>query len=295
MFLLFLCLIVVLMPFHKMLPNRKLHKLLVVLRGTSLRTSQEDKKTLLPQVLALAGNMYMLFSIRIKNDTYTLYKNKLVRAGLQERVTVESFFGLKILLALVFFLYLLMYFLFNLNLKAAVLLLLGPFVAYGVPDNVLNKKIRERQGQLQAELPSILNTLAVITDAGLSLTEAIKKVCTVRQGVLVTELKKVLEDLNVGFLQRDAFNRMVERCQVPEISVFVFTLNQSIEKGTTGVAQTLKEQAQEIWEQRKIHAKELGEKASVKLFFPMLLLVFPCLLIFLLGPVIFSLIQIFAK
>lgn len=293
--LVFLLISLLCLPVDKLFPNRKLHKLLIILKGMQLQSPDAGKKGLWQKLLIIGENLYKHLNLKQRNKEYTDYQNRLTMADFNYKVTVEAFLGLKILLVLVFFLYFFLYFLCNINLKATLLLLIGPIMAYYVPDNLLKKKIRERQWQLQTELPSILNTLAIMTDAGLGLYEAVKKVCEIREGVLVRELKKVMEDINMGFLQRDAFNRMADRCQVNEISVFVFTLNQSLEKGVAGVARSLKEQAQEVWEARKNRAKELGEKASIKLFFPMLLFVFPCLLIFILGPVVFSVLQLFVK
>lgn len=289
--LVFFLVFIVIMPWGSIFPSRNLRKLIKSLDEdryhSIIRSSSPVNK-----FLNLSERAYRTVKMKINPEKCKLYKSRIQTAGMSDTLSVEAFVGAKILLAFVCFFYVLLFFMYQRSMLMFSLLILTPIIGYTVPDSILKTKIRKRQWQIQVELPYVLNTLAIITEAGLTFFEAIKKVCEVRKGVFVSELKKVLEEVELGVLKREALYRMAERCEVNEVSVFSFTLAQSLEKGTTGVALALKEQAEEAWIKRKNKARELGEKASIKLFFPMILLVFPCLGIFLLGPALLSIVKL---
>ncbi|NLD50601.1 MAG: type II secretion system F family protein [Clostridiaceae bacterium] len=289
----FFLVLIILIPWNELFPSRNLRKLIKFLDEERFNSIVRNN-SLFHKFLHLSEGIYRILKIKYKPDRYKLIKNKIQTAGINETLSVEAYIGAKIFLALISFSYVLLFFLIQRSTLIFSLLITTPVIGYIVPDSILAGKIRKRQWQIQVELPYVLNTLAIITEAGLTFFEAIKKVCEVRKGVFVGELNKVLEEVELGILKKDALYRMAERCEVNEVSVFSFTLAQSLEKGTTGVALALKEQAGDAWTKRKNKAKEMGEKASIKLFFPMILLVFPCLAIFLLGPAILSIVKLLA-
>lgn len=285
---------VTLLPLNKMFQKRYLHKLLILLKEKNI-SPNDNKKTFIQKFSLYGYKTFKLLKIKLKEERYNRYKNKTIIAGMSDDLTVEAFYGTKILAVIIALTYFLLIFIAKPTFMSLAILFIGPLLAFSYPDALINSRIKKRQWEIQVELPAILNTLVIVTDAGLNLFEAIRRVCEIRNGTLVYELKKVLDEINMGILQKDALIHLSERCQINEITVFVFTITQSIEKGAEGVTLALKEQAREVWEKRKNKARELGEKASLRLFMPMLLLAFPCLLIFLLGPALLSLLSFFKR
>ena len=76
---------------------------------------------------------------------------------------------------------------------------------------------------------------------------------------------------------------MAERVQVPELRQVVVALAQA-EKLGVPVAKTLQVQAAELRLKRRQHAEEQAMKLPVKILFPMVLCILPCLFIVVLGP-----------
>jgi tight adherence protein C len=76
---------------------------------------------------------------------------------------------------------------------------------------------------------------------------------------------------------------------VAEFSTLVIAITQSIETGTS-IANTLATTAAEMRNSRLLIAKEEAQKVTVKITFPMLLLIVPGVFIVLLGPIILKLI-----
>ena len=103
----------------------------------------------------------------------------------------------------------------------------------------------------------------------------------------------MIEEIEMGISRKEAFERLAERIDIFEVTMFTSSIVQSIEKGSMGIVEVLKKQSDEMWNHRKELTRELAEKASIKLFFPLLLFVLPAMMIFLLSPAIFSLKEFF--
>jgi len=290
--LIFVIIFTIFLPIDKITINKNLHKLILFLNERDHKINT-DKESLKDRVFMFSEKMYKKFNIKISEDKYDMYKSKLILSNLSDKLSVECILGMKILTPLLAFFYFGVLTIINFSFMMILLLIIATALAYYCPDSMLNIRIKKRQLELQAQLPNTLKTLAITTEAGLNFWEAIKKVCEIKNGVLIDEFKNMLDEINMGVLQRDALMKLSERCKVTEITIFVFTIIQSLEKGSAGVTKALNEQANEVWEIRKNRAKEMGQKASIKLFFSMLLFVFPCLLIFLLGPAIMSILKLF--
>lgn len=212
---------------------------------------------------------------------------------MQNQLTPLDFVGLKYLATVVTFLFFLIILISEFSTINIVLALAAMILGYMAPDNWLAMKGKNRQWAIQKDMPSLLSSMAVITDAGYNLIQSIEVVVEQNDGELAEELLRVLEDIKIGIPVKDAFINLSQRSNVDELSYFVSAIVQGLEKGAAGITKVIKEQAQESWEKRKHKAKELAEKASMKLFLPLLFLVFPAYMIFLLGPMVFSVIQLF--
>lgn len=280
------------MPIDKIMINKNLHKLILAINDKDYKQSI-NKESISGRIFLFSEKIYIKLNIKISKEKYDNYKNKLVMLNLNNILSVEGFIGTKIILSSLIFLFIVLSNINNYTFITLILIILATLLAYYLPDNILNIRIKKRHLELQRELPNTLKTLAITTEAGLNFWEAIKKVCEIKNGTLIDELKIMLDEINMGAMQKEALIKLSERCKITEITIFVFTIIQSLEKGSAGVTKALNEQANEIWEIRKNRAKEMGHKASIKLFFSMLIFVFPCLLIFLLGPAVMSILKLF--
>lgn len=168
-------------------------------------------------------------------------------------------------------------------------------LAWLAPEQWLGARVRARRRAVERDLPAVLTTLAVTTEAGLSLTAAMAEVARRRQGALAAEFARALAEVQLGCPQAQALERMAARCAVPDLTLFLAALVQGCEKGGGGVAAGLREQAAAAWAQRRRRAEELAQQASVRLFLPLVLLVFPALLLFLIGPAALTVAQFFLR
>ncbi|PYZ96819.1 hypothetical protein CR205_14155 [Alteribacter lacisalsi] len=231
-----------------------------------------------------------LLNFRISHERREEMAGRLQRAGYEEKMSVDHFYTFKVLCSLGAAAYFVLLGVASEPLMY-LLALIAPLLAFGLPDFWLKQRIRVRQEKIRRELPYILNSISILCDAGMNLFASIREVADTKDGELPKELERVIKQAGMGVSQVKALENMSMRCQVDEVSRFVSAVTQTIERGSGGVTAVLRQQAAEVWEARKKKAQQLGEQASIKLFFPLVLLAFPALAIFILGPVAINLLE----
>jgi tight adherence protein C len=99
--------------------------------------------------------------------------------------------------------------------------------------------------------------------------------------------------MRMGTPRNVALQRMADRAGVQELHTFVAVLIQSSELGVS-IAQVLHAQADQMRIKRRQRAEELARQAGVKMVFALVFLIFPAILIVLLGPGLPLLLEAFA-
>jgi len=93
-----------------------------------------------------------------------------------------------------------------------------------------------------------------------------------------------IPELQIGTSRGEAFAALGERVSTPEVKNFVSALVQADRMGLP-IAAVLREQTKEMRVARRQRAEEAAHKVAVKLVFPLVLCIFPELLLVLLGPI----------
>ena len=110
------------------------------------------------------------------------------------------------------------------------------------------------------------------------------RVCERWENALTQEMNRAVREIRVGTPPQHrtpADGR--ERTGVQEVLTFIGVLIQSSELGVS-IAQTLHTQASQVRVRRRQRAEELARQASIKMIIALVFLVFPALLVVLLGP-----------
>ncbi|ADG83277.1 type II secretion system F family protein [Thermincola potens] len=167
-------------------------------------------------------------------------------------------------------------------------LILSALLYYWV-DKDLEKKLKMKKRQILIELPGFINTLALLINAGLPFSSAVHKVVhdSDPDRPLYKEMNYVLADIGAGKPIHQAYEDFARRCRIPEITRFVSTIIQNLNRGNGDIVYVLRTLAQEAWEKRKDIARKQGEEASSKLVFPMVM-VFIAVAIIVLAPAIMT-------
>ena len=160
---------------------------------------------------------------------------------------------------------------------------LGAVIGFFLPDLLLYNVGQRRQQQIPAVLPDALDMLTICVEAGLGFDAALAQVARNTKGPLAAEFARVLQEMQIGKSRSQALRSMAERSTIPELRSFISAITQSSEMGIP-IAQVLREQSKEMRVRRRQRAEEQAQKIPVKITFPLILCLFPALLVVILGP-----------
>lgn len=155
------------------------------------------------------------------------------------------------------------------------------------PDVLLYNTGLKRQALIVSALPDALDMLTVCVEAGLGFDSAMAQIARNTTGPLAEEFARALQEMQIGLSRSQALRGMVARTTVPELRAFVSALVQASELGIP-VARVLREQAGEMRVIRRQRAEERAQKVTVKIMFPVVLCLFPALLVVIVGPGVIS-------
>jgi tight adherence protein C len=172
------------------------------------------------------------------------------------------------------------------------LLILAPIIGWCLPASWLSRKVSERQGAILKDLPDTLDLLAISVEAGMGFEGALDIVCQHFKSPLADEFSRTLHEMELGLPRRDAFQNLKRRTEVPELSNFVLALLQADALGIP-IGRVLKTQATEMRNKRRQWAREKAAKLPVKMLFPLVLFVFPAIMVVVLGPAAAGIAQAF--
>ncbi len=141
-------------------------------------------------------------------------------------------------------------------------------------DKNLDDKAKKRKLQLMMDFPVFISKLTLLMNAGMHLRQALERIYidVIEKTPLYTELGVVLEDIAAGVSENQAWQEFSERCKVREITSFASMISQNMKIGGNKMVEELKRMTHETWEMRKHAAKQMGETASSRLLFPLILM-----------------------
>ncbi|HEV3401689.1 MAG TPA: type II secretion system F family protein [Acidimicrobiales bacterium] len=173
----------------------------------------------------------------------------------------------------------------TLALAALVLLPLGGLL---YPIARLNRETEKRKQAILDDLPDTLDLLAISVEAGMGFEGALSVVCQYFKSPLADEFSLTLREMELGLPRHEAFHNLKDRTQVPDLSSFVQALVQADALGIP-IGRVLKTQSTEMRSKRRMWAREKAGKLPVKIMFPLVLFIFPPVMIIVLGPAVGSL------
>jgi tight adherence protein C len=95
----------------------------------------------------------------------------------------------------------------------------------------------------------------------------------------------VLQEIKIGKPRREALKDLAKRLEVDDLSNFIGAVVQADQLGVS-MCNMLRLQSQSIRQKRRQRIEEQAMKAPVKMLLPLVLFIFPCIFIVLLGPAV---------
>ena len=170
------------------------------------------------------------------------------------------------------------------------LMILGGALLAGIvlPEAWILWRVSVRQLHLRRALPDALDLLVICVESGLGIDQAMLRVSEELRVVhreLSEELQLVNLEMRVGKTRIEALRELARRTGVDEIKTLVAMLAQT-ERFGTSISQSLRVHSDDLRTRRRQRAEEASAKTSVKMVFPLVLFIFPALMIVILGPAI---------
>lgn len=170
--------------------------------------------------------------------------------------------------------------------------IMGGTIGYFLPDLWVARKGEARQEEIRRTLPETIDLMAIAVQAGMGLEGAVDLVARKLPGPLGEELHRMLQEIQLGSSRRQALQKLRDRTEIGELSTFAMALIQADTIGSP-VSEVLQTHASEMRLLRRQRARETAAKLPVKLLFPLLLTIFPALMIVIIGPAIVTIVDAF--
>nr|WP_235970945.1 type II secretion system F family protein [Palleronia pontilimi] len=237
-------------------------------------------------------------------DDYSAIQMKLIQAGYRDKNSVRTFHFAQFALGIILLILGVIYTVANnatgadLTIKQMILWTIIPgAVGYMAPKYWITKRIQQRQEEIVNGFPDSLDMMLVCVEAGQSMDHSIARVAQeIRAGypALADEYAMVSHEIKAGKDKNTVLKDMGERAGVPDVSNFVTVLIQSAEFGTS-VAEALRVYASEMRDKRVMRAEEKANTLPTKMTLATMMLTVPPLLIILLGPSIYNIVETLGK
>src|SRR5436190_5367960 len=156
-------------------------------------------------------------------------------------------------------------------------------LGWWAPMQFVKDRAKRRLGEIDYELPELIDLLVVTIEAGLGFVGSLQMAAKRLEGPLGDELRLTLQEQNMGLSINEALHHTMLRADTPAMRSFVRSVAQGERLGVS-IGQIMRDLATEMRRRRKQNAEERAQKAPIKILFPLVFLIFPAMFIILLGP-----------
>jgi len=229
---------------------------------------------ILPRLRKISNRM-------ISNNRKEVYEHRLAQAGHPWGMNAGSYIIGK-------YIFILLLLIFGIISRNTTIFLILVIIGLFMPDLFLKSNEKKRKELMVKSLPDVLDLISVSVEAGLGFDAALQKVVEKTSGPLTEEFEQTLNEINMGKPRREALRDMANRIQVDDISTFLGSIIQADQLGVS-MTNVLRIQSRQVRENRRMKAEEAAQKAPIKILIPLVVFIFPTLLVVLLGPAILSL------
>jgi tight adherence protein C len=174
---------------------------------------------------------------------------------------------------------------------------MGPWIVFAVvasvPAVVVRARRRERVASVEEDLPLLLDLFATLAEAGLGFDAALNRVLESqpKERPLAQEFAAYQRETLAGVPRAQALRQLAWRTEVSAVTVFISALVQAEQIGSS-LAETLRHQAGDLRDRRKMRALLLAQSLPVKLVFPLIVCFLPGIFVATLGPAMYQMIKI---
>jgi len=267
-----------------------------LLPGSGYQEPTGPRENLLDSLAPLTAKLSILNRIVLRNKAASFasrYKPLFLQAGIQ-RVQPENMLVYKEICAVImlFLAWSCRFIMVKYKVSGALdsfalsLLIYTAAGAFGFfyPDNFLKRVIASRKKRIVRSMPYILDLLVLGVEAGIPLVNTIQNIVARSQpGDLIDEFSIYLREIDLGADQIEALQNLSSRLNITQINNFVREISHAIKYGKS-LGKPLRDLSETMRTERFMMAEKAAAQAAVKLTFPLVLFIFPVVLIVVGGP-----------
>lgn len=221
---------------------------------------------------------------------------RFLHAGIRNPDARLWYFGAKTLLPLILAgaAFILLRSLYQINsLTLLLYVMLSALIGCYLPNLMVYVMIRSRQREIFETFPDAADLMLVCVEAGLGLDAGLTKVADEIQRksvALAEELHLTNLEMRAGATREKSLRNLALRTGIEEIGTFGTMLIQADKFGTS-IGDALRVFSDDLRSKRQVLAEEQAAKVPTKMLFPLVLCIFPSVIMIVLGPAIIRVIR----
>lgn len=173
----------------------------------------------------------------------------------------------------------------------------GVMIGWVAPLLVVRQMAKGRAKAVSSGLPEALELLVICVEAGLALEDGLDRITAeirATQPALAQELEATSADMKILLDRDEAFRKLAQRVDSPGIRSVVTTLSQTLRYGTP-LSGALRVAAAELRNDALLALEERSNRLPSLMTLPMMLFIMPTIFLIVGGPVVFRIMDVFAR
>jgi tight adherence protein C len=182
------------------------------------------------------------------------------------------------------------------GLSLVMYLAVAALIGCYLPNFVLYLMTRSRKREIFENFPDAADLMLVCVEAGLGLDAGLVKVTDeirMKSIALAEELHWTNLEMRAGGTREKSLRNLAMRTGVEEIGIFATMLTQADKFGTS-IGESLRVFSDDLRHKRQVRAEEIAAKIPTKMLIPLVLCIFPSILMVILGPAAIQIIRTLA-
>jgi len=159
----------------------------------------------------------------------------------------------------------------------------------GVAGFSLRGAAREAIRSVQRDLPVACFLLSLLLESGMGASSALQETSgSIPEGALAQELRELVRARSLGVPREESIERSRQRVPVDDYRLFLNHVVQGERLGI-GLSRSLRGLSERMLESQGHREETIAQQAAVKMLFPLVIFIFPAVVLIILSPVILGL------
>jgi tight adherence protein C len=154
---------------------------------------------------------------------------------------------------------------------------------------------RRQIDNVRSSLPVASFLLSLLLEAGMGSHSALQAAArAIPNGPLTSELEDISRARILGISREEAVERSRKRIPLEDYHIFLNLIRQGERLGI-GLSRALRDHSSKMLEGETFRAEATAQKAAVKLLFPLVVFIFPAVVLIIFSPIILNILEIWGQ